>query len=215
MQPEDITKPEPDSPRHGILPKALTMQRVNDEDRERYRDAANGCLGASILQGVIVWISSLYAQEPALAPAWAFFSSNSLLLFSLFIAFIASWLATLRLYPKSGDIKKPYLIGTICNTVSFLIPTTVIAILVHLTGGLGSSLHSALFVSLFGLSLFVPRDRFMKFLLFFITLILGVIIVLKGPPNGRAHDWVVLFQSVLAYASGIVVKFFLDTVSSK
>jgi hypothetical protein len=188
----------------------FSLKYSAEADRIRYRNAAIGfCIAALLVIGISLGIREFLKKVSPSAievqPAFDAAANYTGTLYILGILFVVS-----LIFPFSKKLR--HCVGTICNSISFLIIAAVMCFLVHGSGGLGSSLYGAPFLALISIALFVPSDRIIKILLFSITLVLGITLVIYTHPDKQLHDSIILALSVTSFGFAALIKSFLNWV---
>lgn len=188
--------------------KSFSIGHACPDDQRRYREAGGGLFIATVIIIGAAWGSSrlLSMDEPQVRIAFDnlwnagwFIPAGIVFLVLCFLPFMKS----LR-----------YNLNTACNLISYIYICFILFWLVHGTKNLGSSIFGCLLVSLFGISIIVPKEMAIKIMMFLITLLFCVLSIWRDSGMSWKHDSVLLFLSFIAYSYSILIKFFIDTMKT-
>src|SRR5581483_6014449 len=179
------------------LRSSFSHDLVSDEDGTRFSQASLMLLHAAWILFFASWLGGIVADSSDVERVLPLLQTYSKPLFFLALSFFVAALLPRFLY-RIGRLH--YRTGTISHSMAFALLTISIGALVSKTGGLGSSIFGAMFLSLFGISLIVPKSKALRLILFLFIFIVGGVIVYLSFPNEKKfhHDLAILLLALIA-----------------
>lgn len=184
--------------------QSFSKDVVSDEDGRRFCDAGLWLLLAAFIMLIVILLTGSIAEDQNVISALPKIYSHIKILIWVFIFSVVFSITPWILFHYNS---LRYCLGTILNSLSFLTLSLIFCAFVRFTGGIGSSMYSTSFVSLFAISLYVPKDNVLKFILFFITLFLSLFLL-----SDIRRDLVILILSLFSYVFSFSVKILLDSL---
>ena len=193
----------------GRIKKLFSKDFVTAAEVGSYIRTSVSCFFATLLQMVAVGIVYVVNKGELQDKGTSHNIEYSEFKFALLVVFFMIFIWAPMFFAKRETLQ--YRTANLCAILSFAIPSYVIAFLVKWSGGMTSSIYSTAFVSLYGISLFIPRDIEMKGVLFSVIFLLNIWIILTREGPNRANISI-LCLSLLAYIAGVVIKAQVDVL---
>ncbi len=189
--------------------RSFSWKLVGAKDGERFFIASIGLIVALALLVVCTLIATIEAHPLDMDTVLPMARQNSTWLCLLGISFVMSCFLPVILYSKG---RLHYLTGTICNCFGFVTLTISLALLVCATGGVGSSIFGATFLSMLGTSLIVPKEKALRLILFCFVIVVSIVIVWLVHTDDRKfrHDAAVFTLALAINFFSWIFKVLLD-----